>query len=70
MIIPTTAMSAPGMFGAKRLQPMISASTMSETSTVGMLVCGSCWMSVMSFCTVPPPPPGSPSMPAIWPMAT
>ena len=62
--MPTTAMSAPGIFLLMRSAPTMMAMTATDTSSVGMLVSGMFLRVVANFSSVVPVPALTPSMPA------
>ena len=65
-----TAINAPGIFLLIVLRPRMMTRTDRDTASVVMLVSGISSSVPKNAGTVPPVPPGTPSMPATWPIAT
>ena len=69
-IIPTTAMSAPGIFLLSRSLPRITTQTVTATATVPRSAWGISRSVATNCSSVPPDGFGTPSTPASWPIAT
>ena len=70
VMAPSTAMRSPGIFLDTCREMAAIASAAADRARATGLVCSICTRSATSFPMVPCPPPGSPSIPEISPMAT